>query len=219
MRLGLHHHSEFISELSTNASKELAIEQGIQKIAEAWQTLSLDLEPYKGTFRLRSSEDIFQALEDNVMTLSTMKGSKYFTVFEEEILHWERMLGLVSEMIEKVGVVQKNWMYLENIFVGSEDIRKQLPNESLVFEEVHEAFQDGMRELKRAAVCITACTPERLAEFEAMEQKLEFIQRKLEHYLESKRQQFPRFYFISDDDLLAILGQAKDPINVQRHLK
>ena len=219
MRLGLHHHSEFISELSTNASKELAIELGIEKIADTWRTLSLDLEPYKSTFRLRSAEDVFSALEDNVVTLSTMKGSKYFLVFESEITHWERTLGLISEMIEKIGVVQKEWMYLENIFIGSEDIRKQLPNESVVFEDVHESFQDAMREVKAAGVCTRACTQERLDLFISMEQKLELIQRKLEHYLESKRQRFPRFYFLSDEDLLAILGQARDPINVQKHLK
>lgn len=67
------------------------------------------------------------ALEDNTVTLSTMKASKFFVVFEQEITKWERTLALVSETIEMIQQVQRNWQYLESIFVGSEDIRKQLP--------------------------------------------------------------------------------------------
>jgi hypothetical protein len=55
---------------------------------------------YKSTFKLRSTEDIFVSLEENTVTLSTMKASKYFVVFEKDIAYWERTLSHISETIE-----------------------------------------------------------------------------------------------------------------------
>lgn len=52
-----------------------------------------------------------------------------------------------------------------------------------------------------------------------MNDKLELIQRALERYLETKRHIFPRFYFISNDDMLEILGNSKKPEAIQPHFK
>ena len=175
---------------------------------------------YKATYKLRSTEDIFAALEDNTVMLSTMKASKFFVVFEKDITHWEQTLSAVTEVIEMVQQVQRSWMYLESIFVGSEDIRRQLPQESVLFDSVNEEFAARMAQLLQLRNAVRACTHAGVLDaFTDMDARLEKIQKSLESYLEAKRQQFPRFYFLSSDDLLEILGQAKDPSNVQAHLK
>lgn len=51
-----------------------------------------------------------------------------------------------------------------------------------------------------------------------MNEKIQAVQKSLEAYLESKRHAFPRFYFISDDDLLSIIGQSS-PKDIQPHLQ
>jgi len=55
----------------------------------------------------------------------------------------------------------------------------------------------------------------------SMNGTLEAIQRSLDMYLETKRQFFPRFYFLSNDDLLEKLETANRPKHQERivHLR
>lgn len=100
--LRLDQHVDFIADLSVTASKEQAIETSLASIAATWGELALDMAEYKGTYKLHNTEDIFTALEDNGVTLSTMKASKYYLVFEAQVAHWERTLALASETVEMI---------------------------------------------------------------------------------------------------------------------
>lgn len=55
IELGLDQFSEAIGEISSAASKELAIEQALKAIADAWEAMELEISPYKdkGHFKLK----------------------------------------------------------------------------------------------------------------------------------------------------------------------
>ncbi len=57
-----------------------------------------------------------------------------------------------------------------------------------------------------------------MSDFLKYNMALDRIQKNLEAYLEEKRMQFPRFYFLSNDELLQILANAADVKSVEKHL-
>ena len=133
--LGLAAHGDFIGELSDSANKELAIEEALKGIDTVWKEIDIDMVEYKDIYyKIRSTEDLFAQLEDNAVALSTMKASRFYATFKEPITHWENTLSNMSEIIELALTVQRQWMHLESIFTASEDIRKQLPAESKLFD-------------------------------------------------------------------------------------
>lgn len=64
-----------------------------------------------------------------------------------------------------------------------------------------------------------ALAPDVLPTLERNNALLEQIMKCLESYLETKRVAFPRFYFLSNDELLDILAQTRNPFAVQPHLR
>nr|CAD7568025.1 unnamed protein product [Timema californicum] len=221
MEMNMQNFSEDINEISNAASMELQIEMGLKLISENWAEIFVEMEAYKekGMYCLKAVDKIFETLEDNQVSLGTMKSTRFVEPFIKQVDYWERTLSTIMEVLEIVLIVQRQYLYLENIFLG-EDIRKQLPKESFDFDNLTSDWKEITNRMNRDRNALRATHYPNLWErLNSMNQKLESIQRALEKYLETKRHIFPRFYFISNDDLLEILAQSKKPENVQPHLK
>ncbi|CAL8125661.1 unnamed protein product [Orchesella dallaii] len=210
-----------IADIANTAQKELLIEKTVISIREYWTDEKLEMIPYKdkGHYKLKTVQDMMQNLEDHNVSISAMKGSRFAKPFEQEITYWEKTLSTVNDVFDIFLNVQRQWMYLENIFLG-EDIRRQLPDESKEFDTINQVWKNITEKMHEDQFVIQATHREGLIPvLKELSDRLELILKSLEIFLEAKRQAFPRFYFISNDDLLEILGNSRNPENVQQHLK
>ncbi|DBB00313.1 TPA: Dynein beta chain, flagellar outer arm [Trebouxia sp. C0004] len=146
LELGLHNYVDACSEIVDRAQKELIIEKALKKIDETWSLLSLTFSPYQDTDNVQMTveDSITEALETDNLALQTMSGGKYVQgnpKFLEIVTNWQKKLGTVDVVLNTWLDVQKKWQALESIFVGSADIRVQLPEDSKRFDVVNADFQ------------------------------------------------------------------------------
>ncbi|EGD76743.1 dynein heavy chain isotype 1B [Salpingoeca rosetta] len=209
-----------LKDLHSRAQGEVTIREALHEV---------DLWGASATFTLSSFEDcngqeiplikewkeLLSKLGDNQSLLSSLKDSPYYPAFADKAGLWEQKLAELTEVLDRLKTIQRKWIYLEPIFG-----RGALPKEQGRFRSVDSDFKQIMLDVKRDDRVMRVVGIKGFpAKLETMSDQLTRCQKSLNEFLEQKRSAFPRFYFIGDDDMLEILGQATDPTVIQTHLK
>jgi dynein heavy chain, axonemal len=216
----LEQYEEDIVKIGEVAIKEFNIEMALDKMEEEWAGVNLDLKPYRetGTSVLGGFDEYMALLDEQITMTQAMQFSAFKGPFEERIEEWNDTLMVVSEVLDEWIQVQRNWLYLQPIF-DSDDINKQLPVEGKRFSTVDKMWRTTMINATAKPQAVKFCHNKKLlSKFKESNKLLELVQKGLADYLETKRAAFARFYFLSNDELLEILSETKDPTNVQGHL-
>lgn len=207
---------ETISEL---ANKENGLENAKKKMENEWNTINFELSEYRGTYILINTQDIWDTLNEHEMRTISMLSSPYIKFIANELNTWKNNLLKMEDLLEKWESFQKTWQYLQPIF-ASNDISRQLPHAANKFRNINSHWENIMNGVASNpnAYEVMVAQPKIQEMFAYGNETLELILKNLNEYLFSKRKAFPRFYFLSNEELVLILSNSQDIISIQRYI-
>ncbi|CAL8284422.1 unnamed protein product [Lota lota] len=221
LQLNLHNFEEEVDNIVDKAVKEAAMEETLATLDSTWSNMALKPVPHSatGTMLLGPNVELFETLEDSLVQLQTLMTSKYIYHLLEEVSGWQQKLSTVDLVLSVWFAIQQTYTSLESIFIFSEDLSSQLPENCKNFDRIAHDFKEMILEAVEVTNIIKVTNRKGLMEkLKCLEEGLGLCKRALADYLETKRLAFPRFYFLSNNDLLDVLSHGQNPIKVNTHL-
>jgi len=209
-----------IEDITDSADKQLKLERSLNEdIIDYWEEAELEIKMWKGIEQPcllgGNIQDIQEKLEEHIMMLNQFNAVRHVTPFKPQVLYQIGLISDVADTVEKWLKVQTLWTNLVSVFTSG-DIAKQMPTESKSFKKINSSWLKIMERAAEGKNVIKVCMNDILRNsLGGLQEGLEVCQKKLDHYLETKKMIFPRFYFCSNADLLKILSVGSDPNMVQ----
>jgi dynein heavy chain len=218
LELKLDQYTEIVNNVCVEAVAEENNEKQVADIDKQWKETNFECftapkkgDPNERVPRLSSPDDIRQKLEDSIMTLQSVGASKYARSVKGKVAQWEKDLIMISDVIDCWMLAQREWIYLESIFSG-DDIKQQLPEQAkkfMRFDANWVTLMNGVDKSRNVRQnCVLADGGTRLSMLQGFLSQFDSLKKSLNSYLEGKKMAFPRFYSLSEEDLLQILGSA-----------
>ncbi|KAG2769665.1 Dynein alpha chain, flagellar outer arm [Phytophthora cactorum] len=217
--------SSDINEICYEAEKEQELELRLIELEALWAEVNWEMTPYNpGATEedivplLKVSEENFELLETHQIDVQGMSASPYQSEFEPRVAKLQIGLSSINEVVLLLGDIQRSWSYLEPLFIQSEEVKKQLPELTSDFEDIDREVRQILKTAWKTLNVQDACTePGLIKRLEVIVEKLELCKHRLKEFLDGRRRQFPRFYFMSEADLLDILSNGSHPDRIMPH--
>ena len=209
-----------ITEIAQVASQEYNIESTLDQMDAELQTKQFVTNLFRdtGSYILADIDDMISVIDDQLVTTQTLLTSPFVAPVKKRALEKLAFLRHSHETLDAWVECQRGWLYLQPIFTGT-SIQQKLQREARDWQSVEQIWTSTMTMTHTHPEFMTVMHRDRLLEDLVDANKLlDGITRGLNAYLEAKRLGFPRFFFLSNDELITILSHTKDFDVIQKSM-
>lgn len=203
-------HETTLKNIISQANGEQVIEDGLHVIQQEWSTIVFETFNYEGKCRLvKNWNFLFEQCSSNLNTLASMKNSSYHGLFENDRANLELKLNNLYDLLNVWVEFQRQWVYLDGVFHNAKEIKTSLPVEASRFNNISFEFLALLKRVSQFTLVIEVLSiPNLVSSLQKLADALIKTQKGLSEFLERQREEFPRLYFIGNDDLLELLGSS-----------
>ena len=209
-----------IFEIAAIASQEYNIESSLDQMDAELQTKQFETQEFRdtGSFILVSVDDIISTIDDQLVTTQTLLTSPFIAPCKKRATERLDFLRHSHATLDAWVECQRGWLYLQPIFTGT-SIQQKLHRESRDWNQVDKIWSSIMTSAHKHPDFSNVMYRDQLYEnLTSCNKLLESITQGLNAYLEAKRSGFPRFFFLSNDELISILSHTKDFNHIQKSM-
>ena len=208
---------EKISEIVGIAAQEFTVESNVDQMDAELQTIKFVVVQYKDTehYILQQIDDILSVLDDQIVTTQALLTSPFILPIKRRTVERLDFLKTAHQTIDEWIIAQRNFLYLQPIFTGT-SIQQKLHKEAVDWQTVNKVWGDLMKLTFDHPEFFSVMSRDRLfSQLQTCNKLLDLIIKGLNEYLESKRLSFPRFFFLSNEELISILSHTHDFTKIQ----
>ncbi|ANQ06945.1 Dynein heavy chain [Plasmodium coatneyi] len=214
--LKLYKHVDAVHDVMEQAKKEKKIENKIREISQIWRKMNFEFLNKNSYIQITNMDTILEIVDVHTSEiLFFINQKKYILFIQETILKTQENLKRIDEVINIWRKFLNKFERLQPIYLNSEDIHSQLPQESRMFFNIENEYKEIILNAYEQKNVLQICLNEDL--FYVLRKffkNIELCEKALNDYLDQKKKAFPRFYFLSNIALLDILSNGKNPMKI-----
>ncbi|EAY00841.1 Dynein heavy chain family protein [Trichomonas vaginalis G3] len=209
IKFGILNNTKRIDEITTQSIGENRIENAFQAIKAHWKDITIPLvdnptnDPKK--VNLANTDNLIQEINDSAITLNGMLNDRFVSGIKANVMELANMMDTILRVITEWKIFQSNWSFIGPLFQQNL-VKKVLPNQHTRYQIIEKKWHNICVNTLQDTRIIEVCSyPTIYEDFKDFNTSIEIILSSLTSYLDMKRELVPRFYLLSNYELLRLL--------------